>query len=193
MIGFVRSFRPIVVLVYYWPKSASVRLNQTIKAIDLACELYERRWDSWAFRSGRWDSGDESYLYLQILFTNFKKVIFLSTGLMGRRSSPKNGTRRFASRTTLTIWQTHSISPFTLVCPNPASPPNTTAPPHKTIHIDWCNNVMHLDFFVCVPNGIYAIRCLLVAHRGPWSLKRRVHVHCLRSLLWVLQFRYHQR
>jgi hypothetical protein len=25
----------------YWPKSASVRLNQTIKAIDLACELYE--------------------------------------------------------------------------------------------------------------------------------------------------------
>jgi hypothetical protein len=42
MIGFVRSFRSIVVLVY-WPKSASVRLNQTIKAIDLACELYERR------------------------------------------------------------------------------------------------------------------------------------------------------
>jgi hypothetical protein len=29
---------------------------------------------------------------------------------------------------------------------------------------------MHLDFFVCVLNGIYAIRrCLPVAHRGPWS------------------------
>jgi hypothetical protein len=71
----------------YWPKSASVQLNQTIKAIDLACKLYERRWDSWAFCSGRWDSWDESYLYLQILFTNLKKGIFFT-----HRSHEKNPT-----------------------------------------------------------------------------------------------------
>jgi hypothetical protein len=84
IIGFVRSFRSIVVLVY-WPTSASILLNQTIKAIDLACELYERRWDSWAFCSGRWDSGDESYLYSQILFTNLKKGNFFTHRSHGLR------------------------------------------------------------------------------------------------------------
>jgi hypothetical protein len=44
--------------------------------------LYERRFSSRAFRSDRWDSGDESYLYLQILFTNLKKVRFFCTGFM---------------------------------------------------------------------------------------------------------------
>jgi hypothetical protein len=50
-------------------------------------------------------------------------------------------------------------------------------------------------FFVGMPNGIYAIwHCLRVAHRGAWSLKRRVYVHCPRSLLRVSQFWwYHQR
>jgi hypothetical protein len=69
-------------VLVYWPKSASDRLNQTIKAIDLACELYVRRFVSPDALSGRWDSGDESYLFLRILFTNLKKVDFLRTGLM---------------------------------------------------------------------------------------------------------------
>jgi hypothetical protein len=68
-------------VLVYWPKSASDRLNQTIKAIDLACELYVRRFVSPDALSGRWDSGDESYLYLRMLFTNLK---ILRTGLMGR-------------------------------------------------------------------------------------------------------------
>jgi hypothetical protein len=69
-------------MLVYWPKSASDRLNQTIKVIDLACELYVRRFVSPDALSGRWDSGDESYLYLRILFTNLKKGRFLRTGLM---------------------------------------------------------------------------------------------------------------
>jgi hypothetical protein len=55
-------------------------LIQTIKAIDLACELYERRFVSREIFDGRWDRGDESYLYLQILFsTNLKKVLFFTS------------------------------------------------------------------------------------------------------------------
>ena len=80
---------------------------------------------------------------------------------------------------TFTTRQTRSTSPPLLWCPNPAWPPNTAAPTHKTTRIHRCNNVISLIFFVGVPNGIYAIRrCLRVAHRVPWSLKRRVHVHC---------------
>jgi hypothetical protein len=77
IIGFIMSFRLIVVLVY-WPKLASDRSNQTIKAIDLACELFVRRFVSPDVLSGRWDSGDESYLYLRILFTNLKKGRFFT-------------------------------------------------------------------------------------------------------------------
>jgi hypothetical protein len=64
--------------------------NQTIKAIDLAYELYVRRFVSPDALSGRWDSGGGSYLYLLILFTNFKKVYFLRTGLMALFLGAKN-------------------------------------------------------------------------------------------------------